>query len=56
MKAIGWILAVLGGFLCTGFLIMATEPGFNLDGIMALSALIAIVILVVGVVLIKRSK
>lgn len=56
MKIFGWILAIIGGILSFGGLVMVTKPDFILDGVMLTTLLISIGLLVIGVLLINDKK
>jgi hypothetical protein len=55
MKILGWILTIIGGFLSFGALIQITDSRHS-DGFYLPSALTAIAVLVVGLVILNSQK
>jgi len=56
LKISGWILTIIGGILSAGALISMTKPDFTMDGIMLLSILSAVIILIIGLLILKKTK
>jgi len=52
MKISGWILTVLGGMLCFGALIMAS----NGEKVLVVPVIFSIIVLVIGLVILNYKK